>query len=581
MILNTVEINNNKGSYMETVTHLDKNKKFSLSSSEGYKLAAQEFSTLVLTQRQLCDLELILNGGFAPLEGFLNQADYQNVLENMRLADGTLWPVPITLDVDASFAETLEMGQEIALRDPEGLLLAVIQVEDIWQVDKRAEALAVFGTEDLIHPGVAYLFNQVKDFYIGGRVLGIALPHHYDFSHLRFTPDQLRQEFATRGWKKIVAFQTRNPMHRAHQELTLRAAEITGANLLLHPVVGMTKPGDIEYYTRVRCYEHVVKTYPPQSSFLSLLPLAMRMAGPKEALWHALIRKNYGCTHFIVGRDHAGPGKNSAGENFYDPYAAQHLTLEYQHDLGIEIVPFQEMVYSHNQARYYPVDQFPMDETPASISGTELRDRLRNNLDIPEWFSYSEVISELRKAYPLKNKQGFTVFLTGLPSSGKSTIANALALKLREMTERQVTLLDGDVIRHHLSKGLGFSLEDRETNVTRVGFVAKEITRHGGIVICALVAPFIQARNKVRDMISEVGGFIEVHVSTPLSICEGRDRKGLYKQARAGVVKQFTGVSDPYEAPLAPEVAIDTANKEPEDVIQELILQIKTLGYIE
>jgi len=348
----------------------------------------------------------------------------------------------------------------------------------------------------------------------------------------------------------------------------------------LHPVVGMTKSGDIEYYTRVRCYEHVLKTYPTQSSFLSLLPLAMRMAGPKEALWHALIRKNYGCTHFIVGRDHAGPGKNRTGENFYDPYAAQHTALEYQKELGIEIVPFQEMVYSHAQARYYPVDQFPLDETPASISGTELRERLHKNLDIPEWFSYAEVIKELRKAYPPKDKQGFTVFLTGLPSSGKSTIANALALKLREMTERNITLLDGDVIRTHLSKGLGFSMEDRETNVTRVGFVAKEITRHGGIVICALVSPYNKPRSIVRDMIKEVGGFIEVYVATPLVVCEERDRKGLYKQARAGIVKQFTGIGDPYEEPLAPEVKIDTTGKEPEEVIQDLIEQIKLLGYL-
>jgi sulfate adenylyltransferase len=306
----------------------------------------------------------------------------------------------------------------------------------------------------------------------------------------------------------------------------------------------------------------------------------MRMGGPREAVWHALIRKNYGCTHFIVGRDHAGPGKDRTGKLFYEPYAAQELALKHQHELGIDIIPFQEMAYSHKQARYFPADQFPADETPAAISGTELRERLRENKDIPEWYSYPAVIKELRKAFPPRHKQGFTVFLTGLPSAGKSTLANALALKLRELTERHVTMLDGDIIRTHLSQGLGFSQADRELNITRVGFVAKEVTRHGGIAICALVAPFIQARNKVRQMIEEVGGFVEVYVSTPLTVCESRDRKGLYRKARGGIVKQFTGVSDPYEAPLSPEISIDTANHDPESTIELLIKQIKLLGYV-
>jgi sulfate adenylyltransferase len=379
----------------------------------------------------------------------------------------------------------------------------------------------------------------------------------------------------------MVAFQTRNPMHRAHQELTLRAAEMTGAKVLIHPVVGLTKPGDIEYYLRVRCYEHLLKYYPPGVAFLSVLPLAMRMGGPREALWHAIIRKNYGCTHFIIGRDHAGPGKNHAGEPFYDPYEAQELARQYEKELGIEIVPFQEMVYSHKQRLYFSMDQFPKDETPATISGTELRECLRNNLDIPEWFSYPGVIEELRKAYPPKHQQGFTVFLTGLPSSGKSTLANALSLKIRELTNRQITFLDGDVIRTHLSHGLGFSQDDRETNITRVGFVAKEITKHGGIVICALVAPYQKARNIVREMISEMGGYIEVYVETPLAVCEKRDRKGLYKKAREGLVKHFTGVSDPYEAPISPEISVDTTGMDPSDIIEILIKKIKLLGYIQ
>ncbi len=547
---------------------------------EQYQFTAHELPSLTLTQRQGCDLELILNGGFAPLTGFMNKTDYLSVLQTMHLHDGSFWPMPITLDIDAALAEKIKPGEEMALRDAEGLLLAILQVEEVWEVDKQEEAQRVFDTVDEFHPGVAYLYHHVKKYYVGGNLLRISLPHHYDFQHLRYTPAELRNIFQQRGWEKIVAFQTRNPMHRAHQELTIRAIQQTGAHLLIHPVVGMTRPGDIEYYVRVRCYEHILKTYPADTAFLSLLPLAMRMGGPREALWHALIRKNYGCTHFIVGRDHAGPGKNQAGVDFYQPYAAQELALRYQSVLGIEIIPFQEMVYSQKQAKYFSIDEFPKDEVPATISGTELRHRLHENLDIPEWFSYPTVIEELRNAYPAKHKQGLTIFFTGLPSSGKSTLANALALKLREITHREMTLLDGDIIRTHLSQGLGFSQEDREINITRVGFVAREVTKHGGIAICALVAPYLKARHLVREMIEEVGGFIEVYVSTPLSVCEIRDRKGLYRKAREGLIKQFTGVSDPFEIPLSPEIKIDTAHVEPEEVVELLIKQIKLLGYI-
>ncbi len=539
-----------------------------------------KMASLTLTQRQLCDLELILNGGFSPLNRFMNKKDYDNVLHKMQLHDGTCWPIPITLDIDESFADNLSSGEIISLHDAEGLLLATLKIDEMWKVDKQREALAVFNTEDETHPGVSYLYHHVKQIYISGPLSSVTLPHHYDFNHLRYTPSTLKKLFHERGWEKIIAFQTRNPMHRAHQELTLRAIEQTGGKLLIHPVVGMTKPGDIEYYLRVRCYEHILKTYDTHTACLSLLPLAMRMAGPKEALWHAIIRKNYGCTHFIVGRDHAGPGKDKSGKDFYPPYAAQTLALSHQSQLGITIVPFQEMGYSMRQSRYLSIESFSTDETPATISGTELRHRLRSNQEIPEWFSYPAVIEELRKAHPPKHQQGFTVFLTGLPSSGKSTLANALSLKLREMTNRQVTLLDGDVIRTHLSQGLGFSQQDRETNITRVGFVAKEITKHGGIVICALVAPFASARNKVKEMISAEGGFIEVYVATPLTICESRDRKGLYKKAREGSIQQFTGISDPYEVPNSPAIEIDTSSVTPESAIEFLIKQIKLLGWI-
>lgn len=566
------------------VISLDKKRKFTShiipARLEDYKYIAHELPALIMSRRQVCDLELILNGGFAPLTGFMSKADYDSVLQTMRLESGALWPMPVTLDVDREFAESLQPGQDVALRDSEGLLMAILKFSECWQADHHHEAEAVFGTTDVTHPGVAYLFEQTKAFYVSGTLLAVSMPHHYDFTHLRYTPAELKEIFQQKGWEKVVAFQTRNPMHRAHQELTRRACEQTGANLLLHPVVGMTKPGDIEYYTRVRCYEHVLKTYPENSAFLSLLPLAMRMGGPREAVWHALIRKNYGCTHFIVGRDHAGPGKDKNGVNFYDPYAAQELALQHQQEMGIEIVPFLEMAYSHQQKRYFAQDEFPADEKPATISGTEFRERLYSNQEIPEWFSYSAIIDELRKAHPPKHKQGFTVFLTGLPSSGKSTLANALSLQLRELTDRPITLLDGDVIRTHLSRGLGFSQEDREENITRVGFVAKEITRHGGIVICALVAPFARARKIVREMVTEAGGYIEAYVATPLDVCEVRDRKGMYKKAREGVILQFTGVSDVYEAPESPEITIDTVHTEPSDIIDAMIQQIKALGYV-
>jgi len=550
------------------------------SDLEKIKTAAHQLPSFTLTQRHLCDIELILNGGFAPLTSFMNQDDYERVLRHMRLSDGTLWPMPIMLDIDKEYADTLVIGDEVALRDKEGVLIAIMQVSECWLVNKQREAQFIFNTTDDSHPGVAYLYHHVKDYYISGKLLGVTLPHHYDFNHLRYTPRELVEIFRQRGWNKVVAFQTRNPMHRAHQELTLRAIKQSNANLLIHPVVGMTKPGDIEYHLRVKCYEHILQTYPTDAAFLSLLPLAMRMAGPREALWHAVIRKNYGCTHFIVGRDHAGPGKNRQGQLFYDPYAAQTLTLQYQEEIGIEIVPFQEMVYSEKQSRYFPIDQFPKDETPLVISGTELRERLQKNLDIPAWFSYPEVITELRKANQPKHKQGFTLFFTGLPSAGKSTLANALLLKIREITGRQITLLDGDEIRTHLSHGLGFSREDRETNIKRVGYVAKEITKHGGIVICALVAPFAQVRNQVRQMVAEVGGFIEVYVSTPLIVCETRDRKGLYKKAREGLIQQFTGINDPYEPPLSPDIEINTAMLDSETAIEMLSKHIQLLGYI-
>ncbi|MET1253616.1 bifunctional sulfate adenylyltransferase/adenylylsulfate kinase [Aliikangiella maris] len=552
-------------------------------SEEEAKLAKETAKSLLswdLTHRQICDIELLLNGGFSPLEGFLTQQDYQSVLDKMRLANGVLWPMPVTLDVSAKFAEQIELGDEIALRDEEGVIIAIMQVSDRWQPNKAEEAEKIFGANDQTHPAVSYLFNQAGEIYLGGKLKGVSTPSHYDFKALRDTPAELQDKFKKWGWNKVVAFQTRNPMHRAHQELTFRAAKQVEANLLIQPVVGMTKPGDIDHFSRVRCYEHLVKHYPEQTTTLSLLPLAMRMGGPREAVWHAIIRKNYGCTHFIVGRDHAGPGKNAQGEDFYGPYDAQNLMNEFKDELGIEMVPFQMMVYVKERAEYQPVDNVQEGETVLNISGTEFRRRLAEGLEIPDWFSYSEVVSELRKRYPARHKQGVTVFFTGLSGSGKSTIANALLNKLMELGDRSITLLDGDVVRKHLSSELGFSKEHRNLNIQRIGYVASEITKNGGIAICAPIAPYRSTRREVREMIAPLGGFIEVHVATSLEVCEQRDRKGLYAKAREGIIKEFTGISDPYEVPENPELIIDTVNCTPDEAAQRIILKLESMGYI-
>jgi len=534
----------------------------------------------VLTARQLCDLELLVNGGFSPLHGFLGRADYESVRDVMRLADGRLWPMPITLDVPEAVARDLAPGRTLALRDPEGALLAALHVEDVWQSDRAREAEKVLGTASADHPGVARLLNDTHAWYVGGRVEALELPVHHDFRHLRLGPADLRREFGRRGWTRVVAFQTRNPMHRAHVELTLRAASQTGAKLLIHPVVGMTQPGDVDYYTRVRAYEFVLGHYRKDTALLALLPLAMRMGGPREAVWHAIIRRNFGCTHLIVGRDHAGPGTDGANRPFYGPYEAQELVAKHAGELGVEMVPFKSMVYVQERDAYMPVDELPDGVKGLSISGTELRERLAEGSQIPEWFTYAETVRELRRAHPPRARQGFTVFFSGLPSAGKSTMANALRVKLLEMGGRRVTLLDGDIVRHHLSSELGFSRAHRDLNIQRIGFVASEITKHGGVALCAPIAPYDAARKLVRAMIAPLGGFVLVHVSTPLDVCEQRDRKGLYAKARAGLIGEFTGISDPYEEPADAELKIDTTGTTPEEAAHQVVEYLERLGYL-
>ena len=554
----------------------------SYESAQKLKVEAADLVSHDLTPRQICDLELLMNGGFNPLKGFLTEADYNGVVDNMRLTTGELWPMPITLDVSEDFAASLEAGQDIALRDQEGVILATMTVTDNWAPNKAKEAEKVFGADDDAHPAVNYLHNQAGKIYLGGPVTGIQQPVHYDFRAKRDTPNELRAYFRKMGWRKVVAFQTRNPLHRAHQELTFRAAREAQANLLIHPVVGLTKPGDVDHFTRVRCYEAVLDKYPAATTTMSLLNLAMRMAGPREAVWHGLIRKNHGCSHFIVGRDHAGPGNNSQGEDFYGAYDAQDLFREHQEEMGIEMVDFKHMVWVDERAQYEAMDEIEDKDkvTILNISGTELRRRLAEGLEIPEWFSFPEVVKELRRTKPPRSKQGFTVFFTGFSGSGKSTIANALMVKLMEMGGRPVTLLDGDIVRKNLSSELGFSKEHRDLNIRRIGYVASEITKNGGIAICAPIAPYATTRRAVREDIEAFGAFIEVHVATSIDECEKRDRKGLYKLAREGKIKEFTGISDPYDVPTNAELVVETENVDVDNCAHQVLLKLESMGLI-
>ena len=550
------------------------------SAAEQEKLRARDLRSWDLTPRQLCDIELILNGAFSPLEGFLTEAEYQRVVREMRLPSGLLWPIPVTLDVSAEFAGATRTGEHIALRDAEGVLIATMEVSDIWEPDKAREASDVFGTQDENHPGVYYLMHRAGPVYLGGKLRGVEPPTCYDFKLMRDSPAELRGRFRKLGWRKVVAFQTRNPMHRAHYEMTLRAARETEANLLIHPVIGMTRPGDVDHYTRVRCYEHILKHYPEQTTTLSLLNLAMRMAGPREAIWHAIIRKNYGCTHFIVGRDHAGPGKDSSGKPFYGPYDAQELMRTHADELDMIMVPFRNMVYVEDRDEYFPDDEVPAGAKVLDLSGTEQRRLLQTGQPIPGWFTFPAVVDVLRQTHPPRSAQGVTVFFTGLSGSGKSTIANALLVKLLEMGGRPVTLLDGDLVRKHLSSELGFSKEHRDINIRRIGYVASEITKNGGIAICAPIAPYTATRAAVREMVESYGAFLEVHVSTSLEECERRDRKGLYAKARAGEIPEFTGISSPYEEPDDPAVRVDTTGRSIPDALDDVLVALDKAGYL-
>jgi len=538
------------------------------------KAESRDWPSWDLTGRQSCDLELLLNGGFSPLRGFLTRADYESVCDTMRLVDGTLWPMPVTLDVDDETAGKLSSGSKLALRDDEGVMLALLHVEDVWQPDLDAEAKRVYGTNSVEHPAVAHLQQGSHTHYVGGRLEGLQLPLHHDFRNLRPTPRELRDSFARLGWSRIVSYQSPAPMHRAEHALTLRAIRELDANLLIHPLVGTTRPGDAGHYTRVHCYKKIVSQYPANTVELALLPLAVRLGGPRETLWQAIVGKNHGCTHLLVGRDHAAVADFNV--------ESQELLARHEKEIGVAMIPTEPMVYVEGEGDYVPADSVSQGACVLSLSEDDLRQRLAEGGELPEWFTFPEIAAQLRRRHPPRREQGFTVFFTGFSGSGKSTVANALLVKILELGGRRaVTLLDGDVVRKNLSSELDFSREHRNINIRRIGYVASEITKNGGIAVCAPIAPYDSVRKEVRGMIEALGGFILVHVDTPIEVCEKRDRKGLYAKARAGIIKEFTGITDPYETPADADVSLLTTELSPEQAAEEVLLHLKREGYVE
>jgi sulfate adenylyltransferase len=544
---------------------------------EALMAEANQYPMFQISDRNLCDLELLAVGGFSPLNRFMGQADYQRVLTEMRLADGTLFPIPITLTIDKEDLPT--RGEWLTLCDSRRYVIAMMRLEEVFRWDPTREARLVLGTTDHRHPLVPEM-GHWGDLCISGELRVINPPKYYDFVDLRRTPAQTRELLSGMGSETVVAFQTRNPMHRVHEALTKRAAERVAGSLLIHPVVGLTKPGDVDHYTRVRVYKTLVENYyDDYNVVLGLLPLAMRMAGPREALWHALIRRNYGATHFVVGRDHAGPGTDSSGNPFYGAYEAQQMMAQYRDELEVDAVTFRELVYLEDQDDYVSAEDAGENGKALFISGTQVREEyLAKGRALPSWFTREKTADILRESYPPRNKQGLCLWFTGLSGSGKSTIANALTPMLLERG-RQATVLDGDVVRTHLSKGLGFSREDRDTNILRIGFVAGEIARHNGTVICAAISPYRNTRSEARKMVGEER-FVEIYVNTPLEVCEERDVKGLYARARRGEIKGFTGIDDPYEAPEDAELVLNTVDRTPEENARAIVTYLEERGFL-
>jgi len=549
--------------------------------AENLKLQAADYPSVTLTQQQVCDLELLMNGAYSPLTGYMCEDEYDSVVEKMRLPSGLVWPMPVTFDVTKDFIDkhNISLSSKISLQDGEGFMLAVLSVQSVWTPDKQREAEKVYGTTSSEHPGVCYLKEKTHPVYIGGTIQGAQLPEYYVFGTYRKTPLKQREIFSKKGWRKIIAYQTSKIIHRLHRELLLNVAKEHQANILIHPTIGSTKPGDTHYYTRIHCYEAVLKYFPEQIAMLSIMPLSMRMAGARESLWYGIIHQNYGCTHYIVGPNHALPPRDEDTDCSYD---AQKLIEEHQHEFDITMIPVEEYQYFPKAESFLPASKSnKMKESGLRFSEAKVREYLHADKTIPKWCSYPEILEIMKKAYPPRSKQGFTLFFTGLSGSGKSTLAKIVYAQLIEQGGRPVTLLDGDVVRLNLSSELGFSKEHRDLNIRRIGFVANEITKNYGVAICAPIAPYTKTRRDVRDLIEQHGTFIEIHVSTPLEVCEARDRKGLYAKARKGIIPEFTGISDPYETPEKPELDIDTSTMTPLEASQEVILYLFQKGFLD
>jgi sulfate adenylyltransferase len=541
---------------------------------------SRDWPSVDLGPRQLCDLELLINGGYSPLDRYLGSADHQTVCSEMRLADGTLWPLPVALNISTELADSLAVGDALALRDGEGVMIAALEVDECYRRDLDAEVEAVFGTAERSHGAVAQYLHRTRPWAVAGRVEALQLPVHYDYRELRRTPADLRSLFSSLGWRQVLSFQTHRTIHRGQLAMTVEAARNAGTNILIHPVVGLDQPGDADHYTRVRCYQDVLPHFPESMVRLNLLPLAMRGGGAREALLHAIVHKNYGSSHLMIDFDGAGTVLDTVGEPAYQQEEAREIIAEHVGELGVELLPKRDMVYLEPRKQFVAADDVPADGRALRLTADEVRQRLDDGREIPSWYTFEAVARELQRRHPARSAQGFTVFLTGLSGSGKSTIANVLRVKLLELGGRGVALLDGDLVRANLSSELGFSKEHRDLNIRRIGFVAAEITRAGGVAICAPIAPYDVVRREVREMVQPCGGFVLVHVATPLEVCEARDRKGMYAKARAGIIKEFTGISDPYEVPEDADVVIDTSDLTPAEATREVLLQLQRQGFI-
>ncbi|OIQ51390.1 putative bifunctional SAT/APS kinase [Pseudodesulfovibrio hydrargyri] len=542
--------------------------------AELLKEQATGFKSVNLNPCQLCDLEMLLNRAFHPLDGYLGRKDYESVLSDMRLSDGTLWPLPICLGVSAEFAANLEEGECVAVRDAEGFMLAVLTVSDIWKPDLAAEARAIHGPEARREPVDACCCGLGEPWYIGGRVEGVSYPQRYDFTDIRLTPAEVRRSFAQKGRRKVMAVQAGRPLHRADRAMLEEIAREQGVDLLLSPQLRPSMYFSVDHFSLVRSFRQFTETFPRSMASLNLTPWFERRMGPRGALLRAVVNRNYGCTHMLVWDGaKAEPRRNILSEDYE---AHIRWLADHREETGIVSVAEHCMVLDPASGKYV------RSETGVRCANDHnaVVDLLTRGEPVPEWMSFPGVLEELSRTYKPRWKQGITLFLTGLSGAGKSTLAKVLFVKLLELNSRPVTLLDGDIVRTNLSSELSFSREHRNLNVTRIGFVASEIVKNGGVAICAPIAPYAESRRQAREAVEEYGGFVEIHVSTPLAACERRDRKGIYAKARAGIIKGMTGVDDPYVEPENPELRIDTSELSPDEAAHEVLLYLREHRFI-